>query len=90
MCAFVVNYFAIKFSPNDKLWLKIKLDSSPRAPDTGDRSPLTHRTHCLHFWLRQELKESQSPFVRPSVRPVLVCLELSILIFLAQVSFISL
>ena len=36
------------------------------------------------FWLRQELKESQSSFVRPSVRPVQVCLEQSIFIFLGQ------
>ena len=35
------------------------------------------------FWLRQELKES------PSVLPVLVCLELSIFIFLAQISLRS-
>ena len=37
------------------------------------------------FWLRQELKDSLSP----SVRPVLVCLELSIFIFLAQISLRS-
>ena len=76
MCAFVVNYFAIKFSPSDKLWLKIKLDSSPPALDTGDRSPLTRHTHCLHFWLRQELKKSQSLFVCPFV-PKALNLDLS-------------
>ena len=37
-----------------------------------------------NFSLRQELKESQSAFVRPSVRPVLTCPEPSIFIFLAQ------
>ena len=40
----------------------------------------------FYFWLRQELDESQSSFVHPSVRLVQVCLELSIFIFLAQVS----
>ena len=36
------------------------------------------------FLLRQELKESQSPFVRQFVRPVQVCLKQSIFIFLGQ------
>ena len=38
-----------------------------------------------YFWLQQELKESQSPFVLPFVRSVQICLELSIFIFLAQI-----
>ena len=42
-------------------------------------------SRILDFWLRQELKESQSS----SVRTVQVCLEFSIFINLAEVSFWS-
>ena len=45
-----------------------------------DNKILSIRSRFSDFWLRQELKESQSS----SVRPVLMCLELSILIRLAQ------
>ena len=53
----------------------------------GSPHPWLHHCQCTlcKFWLRQELKESQCA----SVRPVLVCLKLSIFIFLSQVTFLS-
>ena len=38
-----------------------------------------------YFWLRQEPRESQCPFVHSLVRSVQRCLELSIFIFLALI-----
>ena len=55
----------------------LDLEITNQMPVSRSRDPaLTNQRPVIRFWLRQELKKSQCSFVRP----VLVCLKLSIFI----------